>query len=81
MKQLKQFCAAALLTLAIGATALAGDISSPAATALPPSPAKISSPADTNPAPGDMSTPTIASTTDSITNFTVMLCAQLLSIL
>ena len=78
MKQLKQFCAAALLTLAIGATAFAGDISSPACTAPPPPPADTSSPAATNPAPGDTSTSVITSTTDSITGLTVMLLLSIL---
>ena len=73
MKQLKQFCAAALLTLAIGATAFAGDISSPACTAPPPPPADTSSPAPT-PAPGDSSTSVITSTTD----LTVMLLLSIL---
>lgn len=77
MTQLKQFCAAALLTLAIGATAFAGDISSPAATALPPPPAVTSPPAPT-PAPGDIGTPGITSTTDTITNLTVMLLLSIL---
>jgi len=78
MKQLKQFCAAALLTLAIGATAFAGDISSPACTAPPPPPADISSPAATSPAPGDILTPGITSPTAPITDFTVMLLLAIL---
>ena len=73
MKQLKQFCAAALLTLAIGVTAFAGDISSPAATALPPPPAVTSSPAPT-PAPGDIDTSGIP----LITNLTVTLILSIL---
>jgi hypothetical protein len=77
MKQLKQFCAAALLTLAIGTAAFAGDISSPAATAPPPPPGEIGSPAATSPAPGDIGTPG-TTTTDSITNFTVMLLLSIL---
>ena len=79
MKQLKQFCAAALLTLAISMTVFAGDIGSPSCTAAPP-PGDISSPAATSTAPGDISTPGITSTTDPLTEFTLALCAQLLLI-
>jgi len=78
MKQLRQFCVAALLTMAIGITVFAGDISSPALTD-PPAPGDIGSSAATSPAPGDISTPGIASTTDPLTEFALALCAQLLS--
>ena len=78
MKQLKQFCAAALLTLAIGITAFAGDISSPAVMAPPPPPGDISSPAATSPAPGDILTPGITSTTNPITDLTVMFLLSIL---
>lgn len=77
MKQLKQFCAAGLLTLAIGVTAFAGDISSPAVTVPPPPP-----PADTysapTPAPGDILTPGSTPTTDTVTNLAVMLLLSIL---
>ena len=82
MKQLKQFCATAVLMMAIGVTAFAGDIQSPSMTsAPPPPPGDISSPAAASTAPGDISTPGITSTTDPLTEFTLALCAQLLLIL
>jgi hypothetical protein len=65
--------------MAIGITVFAGDISSPALTD-PPPPGDISSPAAPSPLPGDISTPGTTLTTDPLTEFTLALCAQLLSI-
>jgi len=79
MKQLKQFCAAALLTMAIGITAFAGDIQSPGYTE-PPPPGDIQSPTATTPVPGEMGTPGVTSTIDPVSQFTLDLFAQLLSI-
>lgn len=76
MKQLRQFCAAATLTLAISITALAGDIDSP--TVANPLP---STEVTTSSAAAGSSTLSADSTTDLVTDFTLSLFAQLLSVL
>lgn len=79
MKQLKRFCSAALLTLALSITVFAGDIQGPAYT--DPQPPDIQAPPTaTIPAPRDVIAPSLTSTTDILTEFTLGLYVQLFSI-
>lgn len=78
MRQFKRFCAATLLSLAIGITAFAGDVQAPAG-ADPQPPGEIGVPVATSPVPGDVSTLEIGSATDTFTEFTVELYVLFLS--
>ncbi len=75
MRQFKRFCAATLLSLAIGTSAFAGDVQAPAgANPQPPVPIVVPS---TAPLPGDSSSQQDASTI--LTTLTLELYLQLIS--
>lgn len=76
MRQLKRFCAATLLSLAIAITAFAGDVQAPAN---PQPPGGIPAPVVTTPEPGDVSTPG-SSDTDILTEVTIELYGLIFSI-
>ena len=76
MRQFKRFCAATLLSLAIGITAFAGDVQAPAGPS--PEPVPVVAPV-TTPTPGDVAANT-GLPTDILAQLTFELYAQLLSI-
>lgn len=80
MRQFKRFCAATLLSLAIGITAFAGDVQAPAGANPEPTAPIVVATTTTTPAPGDVSTQDTCWTTDIFTDFTFELYLWLLSI-
>ena len=83
MKNLQRFCAAAVLSLTLGLSAFAGDISCPGVVDPPPEQHQVATTGDIScpgiTATGDMSTPVIAAV-DPVTEAALGLLQSVLSI-
>ena len=76
MRQFKRFCAATLLSLAIGTSAFAGDVQAPAgANPQPPAPIVVPTPP-----PGDASNQQDIGAATVLTTITIELYLQLISV-